>query len=155
MRSCACVHFRVSRYEHYVALGAFAEDCAALHAAWSVAAPGAPPAACAVHSEPWHGSLADVDIHLMWAARYAFLHALLGTGLNVLMIDADVAIHGDVYSVLHGPCLREAALVLHSEPVGGHSHEESSYPNGGFIYARGGRPHGAVAWLLHQVPAGF
>jgi len=77
----------------------------------------------------------------LWAARYELASRLLQAGCNVLLLDADMALHADVYAPLRAPCMAQLSLALHEENSGG--------PNGGFAYARAGSP--AAAWVLLQV----
>ncbi len=127
-------------YHHYLALGAFEEDCVYLHAA--AARLRLSPVNCATSSKPAHGTPNEVNHHGMWASRYAFLAELLTRHIHVLLFDADYALHKDIYAALYAPCMRTATLVANAEGGG---------PNGGFMYVRGAHPRGAAHWLLSAV----
>ena len=137
-------------YHHYVALAAFATDCARLHARWRALFPGEPAThplpACAVAELPAHGSSEQLDHHGFWAGRYAFITALVERRVNAMLLDSDITFHHDMYADLDEPCLANGTLLFLAEPGG---------PNAGFVYARGAHPDGAAHWVLAQIERRF
>ena len=52
------------------------------------------------------------SVEALWAARWAVVtEVVLQGGTNVLLLDADTALHRDPYEELHSPCLAAAQLV--------------------------------------------
>jgi len=117
--------------QNVLALGAFPESCHAL---------GLP--RCVTNSFPEHGTPMAPDVHGMWSSRYDLFHKLLERGLDVLMLDTDYLVLGDVFELLESECLAKASIAFLAEGGG---------PNGGFVFARGTRPHVVANWIVGTV----
>lgn len=115
----------------FLALGSFSESCEAL---------GKP--RCVTNSLPEHGTPQRPDVHGFWAARYNFFTRLVDSGMDVLMIDADMQVHGNVFTYLDNACVARASMAFHAEGGG---------PNGGTAWARGSGPHAVASWLFGSV----
>jgi len=124
-------------FHHFVALTSHPEDCRAWHAAWRAALPASPPSACAFAPPP------GGSVEALWVVRWALAARLVALGgVNVLLLDADTALHRDPYTELHAPCLAAAQLVA--------LQERGWETNGGWAYVRDAAAGGPVHWLLSQ-----
>jgi hypothetical protein len=81
-------------------------------------------------------------VHGFWAARYNFFTRLVDSGMDVLMLDADQQVHGNVFTYLDNACVARASMAFHAEGGG---------PNGGTAWARGSGPHAVASWLFGSV----
>lgn len=77
----------------------------------------------------------EKGVERLWMFRYHIAAELLRRGINVLMSDLDVLIHGDFYAMAKAPPLEKFQFM---QMPGDH------YPNGGLWCARS--THGVPAW---------
>lgn len=138
---------RSRRLENWVILSDGPNSCESMHLQWDqmVKAHGEQPLSC-VHSsypashpgwEQWapyarKGSPGKKDgrhqVYIFWATRWVAALALLREGLNVLSLDIDAVILGDVYARLRSPPLIwQDVLITQNEDAG-------QSLNCGFVY---------------------
>ena len=128
-------------YEHWMILSDGKANCRGMHKKWNAvqAASGDAPLSCVYSSYPrkhpgwdqWagrRGTDAIHDVYILWATRWWVAISLLRNGVNVLSLDVDAVMLGDIYAHLRSPPLAQQDVIITRNDDGSQS------LNCGFVY---------------------
>ena len=128
-------------HEHWLIMADSADNCAGMHAQWEkmVSSYSEAPLSCAYSSYPkQHSGWAQWtranhpdkmhQVYIFWATRWWVSLKLMREGLNILSLDVDAVLLGDIYSRLHSPPM------VHQDVIITRNDDGSQSLNCGFVY---------------------